>query len=155
MVFSVQTLFLSFQFLALRVRKRLLPQVNLKAPSLLPITNKLPHEVRTRPEELICALSFMTVVSLIQLPYEYIDGNPIPTIIFGGQPSTFHAFLLSLVFSFSGAACTMMLREDYPKAARYCRRFGIAAFFVAVLIFLWAALPDAVRLFSSLTCTHP
>nr|DAD35148.1 TPA_asm: hypothetical protein HUJ06_005788 [Nelumbo nucifera] len=128
-------------------------KVKVKLPSLLPVRNvvPVPHEVRTRPEELIYALSFMIVISLIQLPYEYIDGNPIPTVIFKGQPTTFHAFILSLVFSFSGSACAMMLREHYPKAAGYCRRFGLFAFSLAFSVFLWAAIPDAFRLLSSLT----
>ncbi|XP_057478292.1 uncharacterized protein LOC130765787 isoform X2 [Actinidia eriantha] len=88
-------------------------------------------------EELIFGISFMTVFGILQLPYEEIGGNPVPTVIFKDNPSFFHAFLLCLNFAFTGAVITISLREGYPKVARHGRRLAVACMAAAGGILLW------------------
>ncbi|CAK9181619.1 unnamed protein product [Ilex paraguariensis] len=76
-------------------------------------------------EELIFGVTFVTAFGLLQLPYQKIDGNPVPTIIFKDNPSSFHAFLLAINFAFTGAVLTVSLRARYPKIARYCRQLAV------------------------------
>ena len=93
-------------------------------------------------EELIFGVTFVTAFGLLQLPYQKIDGNPIPTIIFKDNPSSFHAFLLAINFAFTGAVLTVSLRAGYPKIARYCRQLAVVCVTAAAGIIFWAALPS-------------
>ncbi|KAL7232135.1 hypothetical protein ACSBR2_010202 [Camellia fascicularis] len=92
-------------------------------------------------EELVFAMSYMMVTFILQLPMEYIDGNPVPTVIFHGHPTTFHVFVLGLCASFSGSIGTMELRKREPKLARYYRVVAVGAMAVTLAVFLWAAVP--------------
>ncbi|KAA8532824.1 hypothetical protein F0562_033060 [Nyssa sinensis] len=93
---------------------------------------KKPSIFRASLEETIFGAAFVTVFALLQLPYEKIDGNPIPTIIFKNKPAFFHAFVLSLNFAFSGAVMAISLRERYTGIARNCRRLAIVSIAMAV-----------------------
>ncbi|KAA8529257.1 hypothetical protein F0562_033944 [Nyssa sinensis] len=94
-------------------------------------------------EEIIFAVSFVTAFSLLQLPYETIDGNPVPTIIFKNKSAFFHAFLLSLNFAFSGAVMTISLRERHPTIGRVLRYLAIVSIATAVGIVLWSISPTS------------
>ncbi|OVA12541.1 hypothetical protein BVC80_9011g56 [Macleaya cordata] len=109
-------------------------------------------EGRTRIEEPIFGLSFITAMVLVQLPYEDINGNPVPTIIFHDQPSVFHAFVLAVNFAFTGAVITLCLREEFPKIARNCRRIAVLFSAAAAGILSWAIAPAAYNFVESLLC---
>lgn len=94
-------------------------------------------------EEIISAASFVAVFSLLQLPFERVDGSPVPTIIFKDRPSLFHAFVLGLNFAFCGGVITISLRQIYPKIADVSRYLSILSMLVAVGIFFSLALPWA------------
>ncbi|GAB4840190.1 hypothetical protein Ancab_020955 [Ancistrocladus abbreviatus] len=85
-------------------------------------------------EEAISKLAFLTVIMLLQLPFERIDGNLVPTVIFKGRPFYFQAFVVALCFAFCGGPVTVSLREDHPKVARYYRRFTFASMTCAISI---------------------
>ncbi|KAK3420560.1 hypothetical protein EUGRSUZ_G01398 [Eucalyptus grandis] len=94
---------------------------------------------RTRVEELILVLSFMASFLLLQLPFEEVDGNPVPRVAFSKRPACFHAYLLALNFAFTGAVMTMSLRKKCPKAAALCRRLACLAATAAVGALAWSA----------------
>ncbi|KAK3420781.1 hypothetical protein EUGRSUZ_G01572 [Eucalyptus grandis] len=94
---------------------------------------------RTRVEELILVLSFMAAFLLLQLPFEEVDGNPVPRVVFSKRPACFHAYLLALNFAFTGAVMTMSLRKKCPKAAALCRRLACLAATAAVGALAWSA----------------
>ena len=89
-------------------------------------------------EELVFALSYLMGISLWQFPMEYIDGNPVPTVVFHSNPSTFHAFVVGLCLSFSGSVGALELRKRNPKIAGYYRVFSVGAMAVTVAVLLWA-----------------
>lgn len=94
-----------------------------------------------RCEEYVFLISYATGMSLWHLPMEKIDGNPVPTIVFKGQPKTFHSFLLGLLGAFTCAVCTIYIRNPSPKLARYYRRFAVFFLALTLLIASWAAGP--------------
>lgn len=94
-------------------------------------------------EELISFFSFVAVFSLLQFPFERIDGNPVPTIIFKDRASYFHAFVLGFNFAFCGGVMTISLKQIYPRIADICRYLSILSMSVAVGIFLTLAVPWA------------
>ncbi|KAL8161417.1 hypothetical protein V2J09_012906 [Rumex salicifolius] len=95
------------------------------------------------PEEIISAVSFVAVFSLLQLPFEKIDGSPVPTIIFKDRASYFHAFVLGLNFAFCGGVITISLRQIYPKIADISRYLSILSMLVAAGVFSALAVPWA------------
>lgn len=86
----------------------------------------------------ILCCSFKTVTLILLFPYEQVNGNPVPTVIFKGLPSTFHAFLLSTVMAFSGAFNALMLSANKPKIARFCSYYSMAFMASAVVLLIWA-----------------
>ncbi|XAR65338.1 hypothetical protein NMG60_11009427 [Bertholletia excelsa] len=98
------------------------------------------------PEETIFGGAFLTAFSLLQLPYERINGNPVPTVIFKDKPSFFHAFLLALNVAFSSAVITMSLRDICPRLTRHSRRLSIVSMATAVGIVGWLVLASSFSL---------
>lgn len=87
--------------------------------------------------ESILGLCFTVITILIQLPYEYIDKNPVPTVIFKDRPTTFHAFLICIIFAFSGAT-SALLAYNKSGLARFFGYYSMAAMTSALAILLWA-----------------
>ncbi|KAJ1412060.1 hypothetical protein SESBI_20700 [Sesbania bispinosa] len=87
--------------------------------------------------EIILGLCFTAINILLQLPYEYIDKNPVPTVIFKGRPTTFHAFLICIIFAFSGATNALVA---YNKSgfARFCGYYSMVSMASALAILFWA-----------------
>lgn len=99
--------------------------------------------LRLCSNEFIFIISGIIALLFMNLPMEYVDGNPAPTFIFKGQPYTFHAFLVCVTGAFCGSVCSMHLHDTNPKAARIFRRFRSGATLSALVIFLWTAAPAA------------
>ncbi|CAL5336206.1 unnamed protein product [Camellia sinensis] len=74
--------------------------------------------LQTRVLESILITSFAIVTVFTILPCEYIDGSPIPTLIFRGRPSTFHAFVAFLVFAFSSSLNALLIHNKPLILAR-------------------------------------
>ena len=110
------------------------------------------------PEEFIFGASFITATILVQLPYDNIDVNPTPQIIFNHQPpSVFHAFVLCLNFAFTAAVVTMCFREQYVKIAKYSRYIAIMFMSSAIGILIWVLAPVGFSFVESrlISCTKP
>ncbi|CAK9157370.1 unnamed protein product [Ilex paraguariensis] len=80
-----------------------------KAPSPLfavfPSTEKIERKVSSA----ILVATSATGAVLPFLPYDMIGKNRVPTIFFKGHPSTFHAFIISIMFAFSGSFSSLFL----------------------------------------------
>uniref|UniRef100_A0A0A0KT20 PGG domain-containing protein n=1 Tax=Cucumis sativus TaxID=3659 RepID=A0A0A0KT20_CUCSA len=94
----------------------------------------------------ILCLSFKTVTLILLFPYEQVNGNLVPAIIFKGLPSTFHAFLLSIVMAFSGAFNALMLATNKPKIAKFCSYYSLGFMVSAVVLFFWAVFQTVFNL---------
>ncbi|CAK9149248.1 unnamed protein product [Ilex paraguariensis] len=108
-----------------------------KAPSPLfavfPSTEKIERKVSSA----ILVATSATGAVLPFLPYDMIGKNRVPTIFFKGHPSTFHAFIISIMFAFSGSFSSLFL-PNRPKMARICRFYSMVAAVSALLILLFA-----------------
>ncbi|KAK9274467.1 hypothetical protein L1049_021715 [Liquidambar formosana] len=102
-------------------------------PPVMPST----PAIETAMLESILVLSFTTAIILVLLPHECISGNPVPTIIFKGLPSTFHTFVISVIFAFSGAFTALMI-QNKPKISRFCRYYSMAGMASAAVSLFWA-----------------
>lgn len=91
-------------------------------------------------EELIFFIGILTALALLRSRYDYIDGNPVPVLIFSDKPSLFHGFLIALNFSFTAAVVTMSLRDKSPTLARLSRRSAVACVVVAAGLLAYSAL---------------
>ncbi|KAJ7943269.1 Na(+)-translocating NADH-quinone reductase subunit D (Na(+)-NQR subunit D) like [Quillaja saponaria] len=91
-------------------------------------------------------VSIATALALIQFPYQKINGNPVPTIIFNDKPTLFHAFILSLNFSFFGSFTTITLRDRHPRLARCCLLLAVVSMAIGAGIVLWLTVPMSFKL---------
>ncbi|KAG5080624.1 hypothetical protein AAZX31_02G175800 [Glycine max] len=87
--------------------------------------------------ECVLGICFIVMTILLQLPYEYIDYNPVPTIVFKGCLRTFHAFIIFLIFSFSGAT-NALVAFNKSRFSRLCGYYAIASMASSLAILLWA-----------------
>lgn len=97
-------------------------------------------EFSTATKDAIFRIAYLTLIALLQLPSERIDGNLVPTIIFTRKPAIFHAFMLSLIFAFTGSMMSESMREKQPKAALYCRKLAVFSIAVAMGVFAFSSL---------------
>ncbi|KAK9997480.1 hypothetical protein SO802_022166 [Lithocarpus litseifolius] len=71
------------------------------------------------------------------LPHEQVDGSPVPILVFKDQPKAFHAFLISIMFSFTGAFSALLIQRR-PRVERFCRVYAMASMILAIAILLYA-----------------
>lgn len=101
------------------------------------MATKINHHIspNSGPTELqlksILIITFTTGMFLNLLPQENIDGNPVPTVIFKGHASIFHAFVISVIFAFTGSFCSLMI-DKKPKVSRF---FGYLSVISMALVF--------------------
>ncbi|KAI8011588.1 hypothetical protein LOK49_LG06G01019 [Camellia lanceoleosa] len=93
-------------------------------------------QIQTNILESILVASFTIVIVLLILPCEYNDGNPIPVVIFKGLPSTFHAFVVCLVFAFTGSLSGLLI-QDMHFLAKFCEYSSMACMTSALALLLW------------------
>ncbi|XVE91702.1 hypothetical protein REPUB_Repub01dG0033500 [Reevesia pubescens] len=107
-------------------------------PHHVSFTEMLPSlAIQTTILESILFISYTIATILILLPQEYVNGNPVPTIVFKGRPATFHAFIICIIFAFSGAFCALMIPNN-TKIARLCGCYSIASMASALSLLIWA-----------------
>lgn len=97
--------------------------------------NQIPHYTIL---ECVLGLCFTSINILILVPYEYIDKNPVPAVIFKGRPTTFHAFLICIIFAFSGATNAFVASNINSGFGRFCGYYSMVAMASALAILLWA-----------------
>ncbi|KAJ0092538.1 hypothetical protein Patl1_26736 [Pistacia atlantica] len=69
--------------------------------------------------------SFLFVFILWLLPHRFENGSIVPTIIFQ-HPFMFHAFVISIIFSFTGAF-SLLLLGNKPKIATIRRCYFVVS----------------------------
>ncbi|EXB44932.1 hypothetical protein L484_026520 [Morus notabilis] len=89
----------------------------------------------TELEEVILWVSIAMALALLLLPYEDTNERPLPAIIFNGQPSSFHAFILALNFALFGSFLAIILRRSGPKIARYCHALATISLAIGIVDF--------------------
>ena len=95
-------------------------------------------------EKIILWASVGATLGLLQLPYQKIEGNVVPTIIFKNNPSYFRAFVLSISFSFFGSFMAIATRDRYPRPASCCSSLAMLSVIVGVAILAWLIMPGCV-----------
>ncbi|KAL7249877.1 hypothetical protein ACSBR1_011957 [Camellia fascicularis] len=68
--------------------------------------------IQTKILESILVASFTITTLLLIIPCEFINGSPVPTLIFAGLPSTFQAFVVCLVFAFAGSLSALLINDS-------------------------------------------
>ncbi|KAL7218580.1 hypothetical protein ACSBR2_011779 [Camellia fascicularis] len=99
------------------------------------------HVIRTRFLETILITSFLFTTILLVIPYQYKNGNPVPTMIFNGIPSSgFHAFVVSLVYAFTGALTALLIHDTAAGSflARFCELVSILCMTSALSLLVWS-----------------
>lgn len=87
----------------------------------------------TQLEEVILWASLAISVALVVLPYENTNGKPLPAVIFKGQPSAFHLFVLALNFALFGFFVAISLRGNYLRIANCCLVVAIISLATGIL----------------------
>ncbi|KAL7218545.1 hypothetical protein ACSBR2_011750 [Camellia fascicularis] len=97
--------------------------------------------IRTRFLETILIISFLFATILLVIPYQYENGNPVPTVIFNGIPASgFHAFVVSLVYAFSGALTALLIHDTAAGSflTRFCEFISILSMTSALSLLVWS-----------------
>lgn len=95
--------------------------------------------------EFIVYITFSTCIVLMLLPYSYVDGNPVPVIIFNDlRPFAFHAFVLFIIFAFSGAF-NAILAKNKPRLVRFCRCYSMVSMVLAMTVLGYATILSSLR----------
>ncbi|KAH7554374.1 hypothetical protein ACOSP7_028367 [Xanthoceras sorbifolium] len=116
----------------------------------LPVTNTREHECLrvVKLDELIFHASCVMVMLLLLLPMKNVNGKPVPTVVFDGLPSIFHAYLVCLMGACYASVCSIYTRDIKPKIAWFYSAFALAFMALSlVLLFLAAALAGIRFLF--------
>ncbi|KAL2349067.1 hypothetical protein Fmac_003067 [Flemingia macrophylla] len=87
--------------------------------------------------ECVLGLCFTVITILLQLPYEYIGDNPVPTVIFKGRPRTFHAFITCIIFALSGST-NALVAFNKSTFSRFCGYYAMVSITSALAVLLWA-----------------
>ncbi|KAF8039176.1 hypothetical protein BT93_B1663 [Corymbia citriodora subsp. variegata] len=92
--------------------------------------------IRITVLQCIIWVSFTAATALVQLPCEFVDGNPIPTLFLKGRPSssTFQGFILSLMAAFAGAYSSLMVHH-IPQIASACSYLSVISMTSAIAFF--------------------
>ncbi|CAJ2648279.1 unnamed protein product [Trifolium pratense] len=88
--------------------------------------------------ECVLGLCFTTFNILLLVPYDYIDKNPVPAVIFKGRTTTFQAFLVCIIFAFSGATNAIVAASINSRFGRFCGYYSMVSMASAFAILLWA-----------------
>ncbi|GFZ16199.1 hypothetical protein Acr_25g0006080 [Actinidia rufa] len=91
-----------------------------RTPLVVPSTSS--KETTISGSILFLTSALAAVVPLI--PYEHTGRHQVPKIIFKDRPSTYHAFILSVMFAFSGAFSTLFVHNK-PKMERMCQFYSM------------------------------
>ncbi|GMN57403.1 hypothetical protein TIFTF001_026512 [Ficus carica] len=85
------------------------------------------------------------VISLVQLPFEEVNGVRVPTM-FKDKVSLFYALVLSLNFSFFSSVSIFGLRQTYQRTARCCLAVALGSSAAGIVIFTLLVLPAILNL---------
>ena len=78
------------------------------------------------------------------LPHEQVDDSLVPIVVFKDQPIAYHAFLISIMLSFTGAHSSLLIQHR-PRVERFCRVYAMASMISALAIVLYATVHWVLR----------
>lgn len=96
-------------------------------------------------EQIMFWISLIMVISLVQLPFEEVNGVRVPTM-FKDKVSLFYALVLSLNFSFFSSVSIFGLRQKYQRTARCCLAVALGSSAAGIVIFTLLVLPAILNL---------
>lgn len=107
--------------------------------SLVPRLNKIrvPKIITLCPMKLIVYISSTAATSSMLLPQNNVDGRPVP-VFFRDRSMDYHMFLVSTLFAFMGAFCSLMIQHK-SSFERVCRIIAVASLLSALAIVFYAA----------------
>ncbi|CAN4094792.1 unnamed protein product [Withania somnifera] len=105
-----------------------------------PSNNRDTFPTTTSTQDALYRIAFLTLIAILQLPSERIDGNFVPTVIFTRKPALFQAFVFSLMFAFSGSMASESMKDKKPKIALFCHKLALFSVAVAVGVFAFSSL---------------
>ncbi|KAF9670724.1 hypothetical protein SADUNF_Sadunf13G0098500 [Salix dunnii] len=114
------------------------------------MATKIIHQISSKsgPTELqlksILMFTFTIGMFLNSLPQEIIDGNPVPTVIFKGHLSIYRAFVISIIFAFTGSFCSLMI-DRKPEVSRFCGYLSVISLASAFSTVAFALLLDGFK----------
>lgn len=116
------------------------------------VTSKLLSSVvQTTILEFILSTSFTTVTILFLLPRDHHEyGNPVPIQFFKSCPSAFHAFVILLIFAFSGSYIALRF-PDKPKISSSCGCFSVVSMALSVAVLMLGFLNNTCSSFNLLS----
>ncbi|KAI9105079.1 hypothetical protein K1719_022795 [Acacia pycnantha] len=95
--------------------------------------------------ECVIGVCLTVMLGLLQLPYEYIGEDPVPTIVFRGRPHTFHTFVLFVLAAFMTATRAIHAPPNSSgKFESYCVLVSVVSISSAFLVFSWALLCSVI-----------
>ncbi|KAH0724698.1 uncharacterized protein LOC125875477 [Solanum stenotomum] len=94
----------------------------------------------TCTQDALYRIAFLTAIAIFQLPFERINEDLVPTVIFTRKPLLFQAFVFSLMFAFSGSMASESMKENQPKIALLCHKLAIFSVAVAGGVFALSSL---------------
>uniref|UniRef100_A0A7N2MRW5 Uncharacterized protein n=1 Tax=Quercus lobata TaxID=97700 RepID=A0A7N2MRW5_QUELO len=71
------------------------------------------------------------------LPHEQVDDSLVPIVVFKDQPIAYHAFLISIMLSFTSAHSSLLIQHK-PRVERFCRAYAMVSMISALAILLYA-----------------
>ncbi|KAK0608704.1 hypothetical protein LWI29_034804 [Acer saccharum] len=115
-------------------RKKMVSQVEeIEVSCLSPEFHSI-HGTQTQLVKASLILSLSISFALLSLHQPSGDGKPIPPLIFQGSQSAFEAFVICIIFSFTGSF-SWLLMANKPKLATFSR-----CYFVISMVFMASAL---------------
>ena len=75
----------------------------------------------------------------ILLPHEQVDESIVPILVFKDRPIAYHAFLVSIMISLTGAFSALLIQHK-PRLERFCRVYAMASMISALSILLYATI---------------
>ncbi|TXG72757.1 hypothetical protein EZV62_001336 [Acer yangbiense] len=115
-------------------RKKMVSKVEEIDASCVSPEFDLIHGIQTRLVKATLILSLSTALVLLSLHQPSGDGKTVPPLIFQGFPSAFDAFVICIIFSFTGSFSWLLMANN-PKLARFCR-----CYFIVSMLFMTSAL---------------
>ncbi|CAK9149250.1 unnamed protein product [Ilex paraguariensis] len=91
--------------------------------------------IESTASSVILVVNSTVAAALPFLPYDIIDKNRVPTMFFKGRPPTFHVFIISIMFAFSGSFSSLFLLNG-TKLARICLFYSMVSAVAAFLIMM-------------------
>ncbi|KAL4632103.1 hypothetical protein ACB092_04G027800 [Castanea dentata] len=84
-------------------------------------------------------LRTMGTMFMLLPAHEQVDESLVPILVFKDRPIAYHAFLVSIMISLTGAFSALLIQHK-PRVERFCRVYAMASMISALSILLCATI---------------